>query len=398
MIEFLPDPVLVLLASGETERANQAARDLAASHGLEPGLRSLLGRDGAELFDRARRDMAALGFLPLSVSRHDKLVYRVSIRRMGQSGRFIATLTDMTREFAWREQLGMRNRELGVLNDIGAALSSTLELDKVAERIYEQASRILNTDNFYIALHDAETEMISFPIRIENRHRLPTMPPRPAANGLTEHIIRTGKPQLINGDVLEAAHALGLAPIGRPSTSWLGVPLNADGRAIGVIGIQDHEGTHRYGEHDLEVLTLIAGQAAAAVRNAQLLAAARSAYQELRATQQSLLDAERLRGVAETVGALNHEVNNPLAAIAGNAQLLLRRGDTLPEGAAEKVGRILDAARRIQSVTSKMANLIHATSMRYPGNEAILDVSRSTAREVPPLETDLGDAPAEGAA
>jgi GAF domain-containing protein len=398
MIEYLPDPVLVLHGNGETERANQAARDLAAAHGLEPGLRPLFGRDGAALFDRAGRDGAAIAFLPLRDLDGDKLVYRVAVRRVGQAERFVATLTDMTREFAWREQLGMRNRELGVLNDIGAALSSTLELDTVAERIYEQASRILDTHNFYIALHDAESGTISFPIRIENRQRLPPIAQRPAANGLTEHVIRTGKPQLINGDVLETAHALGLAPIGRPSTSWLGVPLNADGRAIGVIAIQDHEGARRYEDHDLEVLTLIAGQAAAAVRNAQLLAAARDAYQELRATQQSLLEAERLRGVAETVGALNHEVNNPLAAIAGNAQLLLRRVGDLPEGAAEKVGRILEAARRIQSVTSKMANLIHATSMRYPGNEAILDVSRSTAREVPPAANDAGDTPAEGAA
>ncbi|MBI1798035.1 MAG: GAF domain-containing protein [Candidatus Eisenbacteria bacterium] len=406
MIEFLPDPLLIVLGNGETERANQAMRDLAAAHGLKPDLKSLFGRDALALLERARRDGAAIGFLPLHIAQSDKLVYRVSLRRMGQIERTIATFTDMTREYAWREQLGTRNRELGVLNDIGAALSSTLELDTVAERIYEQASRILNTENFYIALHDAETDTIAFPIRIENRQRLQSIAPRPPQNGLTEYVIRTDKPQLMNGDVRELAHALGLAPIGRPSQSWLGVPLIADGHAIGVIALQDHGGAKRYDEHDMEVLTLIAGQAAAAVRNAQLLASARVTYQELRDTQATLIEAERLRSVAETVGALNHEINNPLTAIAGNAQLLLRRAEDLPGDAAEKIGRMLEAAWRIQAVTSKMANLIHATSKRYPGNETILDVSGSTARDAPvdpppgadAARDDDPDAPAEGAA
>jgi GAF domain-containing protein len=114
----------------------------------------------------------------------------------------------------------------------------------------------------------------------------------------------------------------------------------AEDRAMGVIVLQDHQGTGGYDEHDLEVLTLIAAQAAAAIRNARLLAEARDAYRELSETQANRLEAERLRGVTETVGALNHEVNNPLTAIAGNAQLLLRQTAALPGGVKEKVERI----------------------------------------------------------
>lgn len=381
LIEYLPDPVLLLPIGGQTERANKAARDLAAREGLKPDLASLFGKDAGPLLARARREGLAQGFLPLCTGAAPLPVYRVAVRRVGTTERFTAVLTDMSREFAWREQLGARNRELAVLNDIGAALSSTLDLDTLAVRIYEQASRIMNTVNFYVALHDAENGTISFPLRVENRERLPDVAPRPFANGLTEHVLRTQQPRLLNGDVLAQAEALGLAPIGRPARSWLGVPFLAEGRAIGVIVLQDHDGTKIYDEHDLEVLTLIAGQAAAAVRNARLFAQARDAYRELSETHASLLETERLRGVTETVGALNHEVNNPLAAIAGNAQLLLRQAGTLPGGAEDKVKRILEAARRIQTVTSKMANLIHATSMPYPGDGAILDVSRSLARQ-----------------
>jgi signal transduction histidine kinase len=378
LIEFLPDPVL-LLSGGQTERANLAARDLAARRGVRPDLASLFGEDADPIVARAARQGMAHGHLALRSGGEQRSVFRVAIRRVGTSARFAAVLTDVSGEFAWREKLGARNRELAVLNEIGGALSSTLDLDTLAVRIYEQASRIMNTANFYVALHDPDTGSLSFSLRVENRERLPDMPPRPLMNGLTEYVLHTQQPRLLNGDVLGQAEALGLKPIGRAARSWLGVPLLAEGRAIGAIVLQDHEGTSSYDEHDLELLTLIAGQAAAAVRNARLLAQARDAYRELSETHGSLLETERLRGVTETVGALNHEVNNPLTAIAGNAQLLLRQSGSLPTGAEDKVKRILEAARRIQSVTSKMANLIHATSMPYPGDGSILDVSRSLA-------------------
>lgn len=397
LIEFLPDPVLLLFGNDQTERANRAFRDLAARYGLRVDLISMFGRDASALLLRARRESHAQAFLPLQTGTDDAPVHRVAIRRLGEAERLLVVLTDMSREFSWREQLTRRNRELSVLNDIGAALSSTLDLDTLFQRIYEQAGRILNTVNFFVALPDEARTSLSFPIRVEDGQPLPAGASRPFANGLAEHVLRTREPLLVNGDVAAEARALGLEPPGRPGRSWLGVPMLAEGRTIGVIALQDYTGTGGLGEHDLELLTLIAGQAAAAVRGAQLLARAREAYRELSETQASRLEAERLRGITEAVGGLSHEVNNPLAAIAGNAQLLLRQGESLPAGAEDKVTRILEAARRIQGVTGKMANLIHATSMPYPGEGMILDVSRSLAREgyqsVPtrPAADDAGD-------
>jgi len=380
LIEYLPDPTLLLFGD-RTERANQAARDLVSRHGLQPDLVAMLGRDVAPLLARARRKGSAEALLPLQTGRAEAPVFRVAIRRMAASERFTVVLTDMSREFAWREQLTSRNRELSVLNDIGTALSASLDLDSLAQRIHGQAGRMLDTTDFCMALYDEPGGLISFPLRVEGRAILPALKPRPLRNGLIEYVLRSGLPRLLNGDVRAEALALGLEVIGRPSTSWLGAPMLAESRAIGVISVQHFGDANRYDEHDMEVLTLIAGQAAAAIRNARLLAQARDAYRELSETQASLLEAERLRSITETVGGLNHEVNNPLAAIVGNAQLLLREAATLPEGIEDKLRRILEAARRIQGVTGKMANLIHATSAPYPGDTTILDVSRSLARE-----------------
>ena len=150
-----------------------------------------------------------------------------------------------------------------------------------------------------------------------------------------------------------------------------------DGHAVGVIGVQDYDTARAYDQHDLEMLTIIAAQAASGIKNGLALAAERRAFRDVADAQVRLLETERLRGVTETVGALNHEVNNPLATIVGNAQLLLRKPDTLPVPTVQKIEAIHEAAKRIQRVTAKMTSLIQACSMPYPGMSPILDVHNS---------------------
>jgi GAF domain-containing protein len=291
------------------------------------------------------------------------------------SGNIGVLLSDTTDEAASRQQLFQRNRELTVLNDIGRALSDTIDVDELCRRVFEQAEHILIARTFYIALWDRESNVIRFPLFVEE-DLLRSESSRPFSNGLTEHLLVTGRPLMLSGNVHEEAAKLGLAPHGRPSLAWLGTPLIARGQPFGVIAVQDFDRADAYGPHDLELLTLIAAQAAAAIHSARLYAESRRAYDELTAAQERLLGAERLRSITETVGALNHEVNNPLASIAGNAQLLLKQS-SLDAAARRKVEIVLDAARRIQAVTARMSSIIQATSMPYPGGTPILDVRRS---------------------
>jgi GAF domain-containing protein len=395
---LLGDPFVRVSHTGETLEHNRAFLELAEHCGASPELRQVFGPAVVPLLEQAAREGRTCAFLPLARGPEPRRTYRIALTSGGPRASIAALLVDVSDEIAWRRQLFERNRDLTVLNDIGAAVSSTLDLDALARRIYEQAGRIMRTHNFYIALHDRETDTIVFPIYIEDQAPR-KLSQRPFANGLTEHVLRTQRPLLLSGDVLAQARALGADPIGRPSCAYLAVPMLSDGEAVGVIALQDFESAEAYTQHDLEVLTIVAGQGAAAVRNARLFADTRTAYLELSQAQQRLLESERLRGITETVGALNHEVNNPLAAIAGNAQLLLRGAYRLSDEVRQKVESMLEGARRIQRVTGKMATLIQATSSPYPGQGVILDVERSVSRDEladPPVGPDPAAAEALG--
>ena len=378
LLERLADPVLLVAPGGDTLYANRAFHELATKHAAEPRLAALFGPSAQVVLAEARRAGRASAFLPLVASNDVNHGFRLTVSGGADDGTLAVQLTDLSEEVAWRHQLFLRNSELSVLNDIGTALSATLEMDVLSRRIWEQAGRMMDLSNFFLALHDRDANLVRFPLWVDGGNIAGVDRSRPFGHGATEHILITRQPLLLNGEVGAQMEQLGIAPMGRPCASFVGVPIVADGEAIGALALLDYEQPNRYGRHELGILSIVATQAGAAIRNARLFEQTRQAYDELAAAQARLMENERLEGVTETVGALNHEVNNPLATIVGTAQLLLRR-EGIDADTRHKVERMLEGAKRIQFVTSKMATLIQAHSRPYPGQAQILDVRRSIA-------------------
>lgn len=168
------------------------------------------------------------------------------------------------------EAMEAHTRELEALNDLGRALSSRLRVEEVAEEVYRQASRLLDTTNFYIALYDEDRDEIIFILDVVDGEVSKPFEVRRKRQGLTEYIIRTREPLLIPEDVPQRLKELGVEPIGRMAQSWLGVPLIFQDRVIGVIGVQSYTTPRAYTEHERDLLTAIAAQAAVALENARL--------------------------------------------------------------------------------------------------------------------------------
>ena len=71
------------------------------------------------------------------------------------------------------QQTSRRTEELHILNEIGRALSSTLDLDTLLERIYSEMRRVLDVTSFFIAFYDHKTEEVRFEIEVIDGERLP---------------------------------------------------------------------------------------------------------------------------------------------------------------------------------------------------------------------------------
>jgi GAF domain-containing protein len=174
-------------------------------------------------------------------------------------------------------QLTRRVQGLAALNEIGQTLTTGIRLkqDEIMELIYEQAKKLTGTQDMYIALYDEETGLICFGLATEHGERV-HYEPREAdmqKRGKTEEVIFTRRP-ILHRTLAESEAWYGQPGhqefIGRVSSSWLGVPMVAGDKVLGMIAMYDWEREYAYDEQDLQVVSSMASQTAIALDNAML--------------------------------------------------------------------------------------------------------------------------------
>lgn len=181
----------------------------------------------------------------------------------------LATAIENARLFQERER---RITELAIVNEIGQALSSSLPLDELLEVVHQQVRRLFDTTNFYIASYEEGSEEWSSVFHLEQGQRQPRGRYSIHA-GLTGYIIRHRRPLLFRTaeEMLAFARQEKVTIIGEPARSWLGVPLLARDRIVGVMGIQNYEHENLYGGSDLTLFSTVGAQVANALENLRLL-------------------------------------------------------------------------------------------------------------------------------
>src|SRR5258708_13932643 len=161
-----------------------------------------------------------------------------------------------------------RTKEYELLTEIGQVISSHLNQDEVLRTVHVELGQIFDTSNFYIAFQ--EEDEIHFELEIEGGIVLPKRS-RQATNGLTEYIIRTGEPLLIESDLEQMRSKLGVDFVPpRPARSFCGVPIFLGGKPAGVMAAMSTERESQFLDRDLEVMQTAAGQLGVAIENARL--------------------------------------------------------------------------------------------------------------------------------
>ncbi len=174
--------------------------------------------------------------------------------------------------FAERER---RIDGMAVLNEVGRAISFTLQSDELLDLIHHQVGRVMYATNLYIALYDKTEDWVSFPLYVEGGQVRRHSRGRKASQGLTEYIIRSRQPLLLPDNVEGRMQELGIETMGTPAKSWLGVPMIAGDEVLGVIAVQSYTTENVYDEGHLNLLPTIAAQAAIAIENTRLYEQAR---------------------------------------------------------------------------------------------------------------------------
>jgi signal transduction histidine kinase len=163
-----------------------------------------------------------------------------------------------------------RLRELNALRWVSGAIHFSVELDTLLELIYAQTGKVLDTTNFYIALYDEAKGTLSFAFYVENDERYQMTDEWPLEmGGLHSEVIRQAQP-IVTDDYMSECLLRGISPGGKAERAWMGVPLNAGDRVIGVMNVSSSEPGVRYSPDQLSIFTAIAHQAAAIIDKSRL--------------------------------------------------------------------------------------------------------------------------------
>ncbi|MDD5369776.1 MAG: diguanylate cyclase, partial [Anaerolineaceae bacterium] len=150
------------------------------------------------------------------------------------------------------------------LYQISQATNSTRNLQELFHEIHQTLGELMPANNFFIALYDPVTDVLSFPYFVDE-HDDPPSPMR-ARRGLTEYVLRTGKPLLADpADFDHLVERGDVEPVGAASIDWLGIPLIVQERTIGVLAVQTYTEGVRYGEAERELLGFVSNQVAMAI-------------------------------------------------------------------------------------------------------------------------------------
>src|SRR5208282_6402677 len=115
-----------------------------------------------------------------------------------------------------------------------AARSQAEDLQQFFAAIHNIVGQLMNARNFYIALYDPQSQLLSFPYFVDEQDDPPT--PKRLGRGLTEYVLRSGEPLLATPAVFDELLRRGeVELIGAPSVDWLGVPLKSGMTCIGVL-------------------------------------------------------------------------------------------------------------------------------------------------------------------
>lgn len=170
----------------------------------------------------------------------------------------IGTITDIT-ERKWNERLQ------SALYRITEVTRTSRDIQHLFRSLHEIIGELMYAKNFYIALYDPVSGIISFPYFVDEVDAPPE--PRKFSHGSTEYIIETGEILHAPAPVFSTMSEQGeLDLLGAPAVDWLGVPLTSGGKTFGVMAIQSYDPAIIYTDRDKEILIYVSNHIAAVIR------------------------------------------------------------------------------------------------------------------------------------
>lgn len=164
------------------------------------------------------------------------------------------------RKFLLDQQL----QQIARFNRTGQALRATLDLETVITQTYTETMQLVGMDAFTLAL---QTDDGGWQFSHHPRTNIPFRKP----DDFMEWVLQNGRLLNVERSDLHFVRQHGLIPPEPMPSAWLGLPIEGQNdNTVGVLVLQRHAPHPPFSGWERQVLIAVAGQASAAIQNAQL--------------------------------------------------------------------------------------------------------------------------------
>jgi signal transduction histidine kinase/ActR/RegA family two-component response regulator len=246
---------------------------------------------------------------------------------------------------------------LELLNRITRAISDRQDLQSIFQVVIRTLEEQLPTDFTCICVYEAVShELVVAGVGTRGVALAPNL-------GLAEktrvNVDHDGLTECVNGRLVREPEASeSKAPfMQRLAACGLGslaaVPLMAESKVFGIL-IAARKQTQSFSSGECEFLLQLGGHVALAAHQAQLYGALQQAYEDLRQSQQAVLQQERLRALGQMASGIAHDINNAISPVALYTESLLDNEPNLSPRARDYLSTIQHAIEDVAETVARM--------------------------------------------
>jgi PAS domain S-box-containing protein len=211
-----------------------------------------------------------------------------------------------------------RNKELAILNSVGEAMVKALDVKTMTRLVGDKVREIFGSDTVTIMLLDTQTNLIHIQYEFDKGEGgyVDYVEPFPFGTGLASKVLASRQPLMLGTLEEESANGAYFPPeiieqgSGVLTQSWLGVPIIASDRVLGVVALGAYQ-PHTFNENHLRLLQTLSSNMGVAIENARLFQAEEQRVAELQiinSIQQGLAAELEFQAIVDLVGDKLREV------------------------------------------------------------------------------------------
>lgn len=209
----------------------------------------------------------------------------------------------------------LQRNVLLALNQASLAISSNLSLEKTLQQIVDSAREVAEARYAALGNFDSQGRLATFVTSGMSAKQVARIAHPPVGRGLLKAILDVRQVVRIP-EIEKDRRSVGFPPGHPKMTSFLGLPIVAGQQVFGNLYLTDKIGGEAFSEADEDVVKILAGHAAAAIKNAEL-------YQEIQDYTQTLEQQNRSLAAVNTVARVASETTDLERLLTGTLEEIL---------------------------------------------------------------------------